>query len=324
VKVAAIGEKETPCKIKFLPYLALSIQSHFVAVYNRTKCFNCDIIIPTSTFEHPDKTWEGVEAMRQKPIVQDITDKTKDKEVWFVGDIHGRIHLLKMFLDHIQFDPRRHVIVSVGDLIDRGEGNVEVLNFFRQFGYAVRGNHERMWLEMVEHYGVLPYDDEGHIHPSYAHLVEPYLRSNGHWESLIQFSKSNITAQEWIDFMESLPTALIVGDYLVVHAGVYPYKHWDDHTEEKLVWVRDEYLFRKGEIPEESRLGKRLVTGHTETWRLPGGLGKAFVDPDRILLDVGAASNVGFGAYHAQTGEELFFPGPCLEKVRELMTQGSS
>lgn len=79
----------------------------------------------------------------------DITDR---RNIYFVGDLHGDWKALKFFLDQVSFN-YRDIIVSVGDLIDRGDYNLEVVNFFlyTENAYAVRGNHEDMAIQGMLH-----------------------------------------------------------------------------------------------------------------------------------------------------------------------------
>ncbi|AFB83957.1 NinI-like serine-threonine phosphatase [Vibrio phage pVp-1] len=81
--------------------------------------------------------------------VIDITDR---RNIYFVGDLHGDWKALKFFLDQVEFN-YRDIIVSVGDLFDRGEQNLEVVNFFlfTENALAVRGNHEDMAIQGLLH-----------------------------------------------------------------------------------------------------------------------------------------------------------------------------
>lgn len=69
---------------------------------------------------------------------------------FFVGDIHGHYsHLLEQ-LAAVDFDARHDRLIAVGDLIDRGSENLEVLALLDQpWFHSVLGNHEIMMLEWV-------------------------------------------------------------------------------------------------------------------------------------------------------------------------------
>lgn len=69
-----------------------------------------------------------------------------------VGDLHGDLPTLKKLLEQVSYSEESDLLVSVGDLIDRGPASVETFNFF--FGHenrvAIMGNHEDMLLHALE------------------------------------------------------------------------------------------------------------------------------------------------------------------------------
>ncbi|MDE9571066.1 metallophosphoesterase, partial [Xenorhabdus bovienii] len=67
------------------------------------------------------------------------------QRIFVVGDLHGCYQLLMDRLQQIDFDYENDLLISVGDLIDRGDRNVECLDLITQSWFrAVRGNHEQM------------------------------------------------------------------------------------------------------------------------------------------------------------------------------------
>ncbi|EMB3082917.1 metallophosphoesterase [Providencia rettgeri] len=72
------------------------------------------------------------------------------RHIWAVGDIHGCFDLLNEKLQQIEFDKEKDLLVSVGDLIDRGDQNVECLDLINEKWFrAVRGNHEQMAIDAL-------------------------------------------------------------------------------------------------------------------------------------------------------------------------------
>ena len=72
------------------------------------------------------------------------------RRVLVCGDLHGCYTNLMNRLDAVGFDPAQDLLISVGDLIDRGIENVECLDLINQPWFrAVRGNHEQMMLDAV-------------------------------------------------------------------------------------------------------------------------------------------------------------------------------
>lgn len=80
------------------------------------------------------------------------------RPVCFLGDLHGRADLLRLFFEALeQRDPEgRAEVVFLGDLVDRGPASDEVLDRVRAFctaaperRHCLMGNHERMMLNFL-------------------------------------------------------------------------------------------------------------------------------------------------------------------------------
>lgn len=77
-------------------------------------------------------------------------DGSEYRRIFVVGDIHGCYKKLMDALDRVQFERSVDLLVSVGDLADRGPQNIECYelinaNWFR----AARGNHEQMAIDVL-------------------------------------------------------------------------------------------------------------------------------------------------------------------------------
>lgn len=69
---------------------------------------------------------------------------------YFVGDIHGQYSHLVAQLDAAGFNPKVDRLIATGDMIDRGEENIDVLAMLEHpWFYSVLGNHEIMLLEWL-------------------------------------------------------------------------------------------------------------------------------------------------------------------------------
>nr|WP_286088058.1 metallophosphoesterase [Escherichia coli] len=72
------------------------------------------------------------------------------RNIWVVGDLHGCYTLLMNELHRVDFDPTQDLLISVGDLIDRGAENVECLELLQMPWFrAVVGNHELLMLDAL-------------------------------------------------------------------------------------------------------------------------------------------------------------------------------
>lgn len=78
-------------------------------------------------------------------------DLSTKRKVWVVGDIHGCFKLLKSQLKKVGFDKEQDVLVSVGDLVNRGPNNELVTKWLARM-LRVVGNHEELTARAF-HYG---------------------------------------------------------------------------------------------------------------------------------------------------------------------------
>lgn len=72
---------------------------------------------------------------------------TSDKRLIAFSDVHGYYDSLMRALDNVKYDPSTDVLVSVGDMVDRGKQNLEVLRFLsKHANHAVLGNHDHFFM----------------------------------------------------------------------------------------------------------------------------------------------------------------------------------
>jgi serine/threonine protein phosphatase 1 len=129
-----------------------------------------------------------------------------------VGDLHGRYDIFMRLLERAKYDPSKDIVYSVGDMIDREEDSVKVVQFFQQPRcYAVNGNHELMALD--------------------SDWYETWI-NNGGAECMIDLNRKGLT-HEWLkDQLYDLPWVIEVGEdreenaFRIVHAEVPA--NWSD------------------------------------------------------------------------------------------------
>lgn len=111
----------------------------------------------------------------------------QDGRMFVVGDLHGAYEALLTAMRKVRFDPKKDFLFSVGDLVDRGEGNLELIKLFdtEKNLYAVRGNHEEMIV-----------DNEADMHAA----------NGGYW-----YYKLPILDQDYVDaVLEDMPIVMTV------------------------------------------------------------------------------------------------------------------
>jgi serine/threonine protein phosphatase 1 len=218
-------------------------------------------------------------------MTQDNEIDTEHLRLYVIGDIHGRLDLLKNLIQKIRRDAEtcagESLTVTLGDYIDRGPDSFGVLDCltskpFPAHYIALKGNHEALlgaflrdpaigldWLrlggkETMSSYG----------------LSVPSTLMPGNYQEMADQLRASIPP-EHLRFLETLKTSLISGRYFLCHAGIRPGVPFELQSEDDLLWIRDEFLSSQADF------GKLVVHGHTPTeW--------PDIRPNRINIDTGA------------------------------------
>lgn len=192
---------------------------------------------------------------------------------WAIGDIHGRLDLLRPLLSAIQADlastpATRKVVVFLGDYIDRGPESRGVVQLLAKLGpdegiewRFLRGNHEQAMLDFLtdpsqgtkwcEYGGDATLESYGLRAPQLRHRAEG-------WVHLSADLDHRVTAEERA-FLEALEPSVAIGDYFFAHAGARPGELLERQTEEDLMWIRRSFL------DSDVEFEKIVVHGHTPT-----------------------------------------------------------
>ncbi|MBD2435303.1 metallophosphoesterase family protein [Nostoc sp. FACHB-110] len=194
-----------------------------------------------------------------------------------IGDVHGHYEGLMTLLEAIA-PTSADQIYFLGDLIDRGPHSCHVVNFVQQNNYScLLGNHEQMLLSIFTQNNVP------------AQALQAWLYSGGQ-ATLSSYEQSTIR-QDHIEWLETLPTYLDLGDIWLTHAGLDPALPIAEQTAEQFCWIRDEFhSIEKPYFPN-----KLIIVGHTITFTLPG------VTPGKLAQGRGWLG-IDTGAYHPRSG----------------------
>ena len=228
---------------------------------------------------------------RRKPKTSaPAAPRTPDGEVvWAIGDVHGRLDLLKPLVEAIMTDAAassagRKVVIFLGDYVDRGPASRGVIRYLvdlpKDRGIEwrfLKGNHEEAMLNFLEDptagarwceyggdaalrsYGLRP--------PNLTHRVEAWARVSADLDHKLSPPERT--------FLEGLELSIGIGDYFFAHAGARPGAPLDRQSAHDLMWVRNSFL--------DSSVGfeKVVVHGHTPTR-------KVHIDDRRIGVDTKA------------------------------------
>jgi serine/threonine protein phosphatase 1 len=207
------------------------------------------------------------------------------ERVYAVGDVHGRLDLLKPLIAAIEADDAARgsaetTLVLLGDLVDRGPDSAGVLAFARALAARRRvrilaGNHEEMFLGSLEKLETLRHFLKfGGRETVLSYPVDPAAYRELTLEET-QALVSAVVPEQDFAFMRSFEDRFVIGDYLFVHAGIMPGVPLEAQQVQALRWMREPFLSHKGD------LGWCVVHGHTIAEDV-------VVTPNRIGIDTGA------------------------------------
>ncbi|RKP57879.1 metallophosphoesterase [Pararobbsia silviterrae] len=148
---------------------------------------------------------------------------------FIIGDLHGHTGALRHLLRDVAFDPAEDRLLSVGDLVDRGDHSAQAIGLLDMpWFHSVRGNHEDMLIAVVD--GLLDF--------------EGWAKVGGEWAREVP---REILAG-YAERLRVLPLALIVGSeherFNIVHAEFFgddralDVGHFSDHVRQRLLWGR--------------------------------------------------------------------------------------
>jgi serine/threonine protein phosphatase 1 len=206
--------------------------------------------------------------------------------IYAIGDIHGRADLLKILGAQIDRDadkecPKEVIEIYLGDYIDRGPDSPSVIDWLleRQKGRNVlflRGNHELVLEEFLAHESEFKdWRQIGGYETLVSYGVDPFLLQGTFDDAEIQNELASLLPPDHRRFLDGLATAVDLGAYFFVHAGVRPGTSLDGQSEKDCLWIRDEFL------DHEEEFGLVVVHGHSPV-STPEFL------PNRINLDTAA------------------------------------
>lgn len=190
-------------------------------------------------------------AESSQPVIH--AEIPEGRRVYAVGDIHGRLDLFEALLKVIDADDAAHgkaetTLILLGDLVDRGPDSAGVVHLAHKLQSErgdvriLGGNHEEMFLASFEDKDVLrPFLRHGGKQTLLSFGIDPIaLRRADIAET--QVLMQSAISQEDRDFMAGFEEAIVIGDYLFVHAGILPGAPLAEQKGEHLRWIREPFL----------------------------------------------------------------------------------
>lgn len=225
------------------------------------------------------------------------------KTYFVMSDLHSFYHETIEALNKVGFDLNNpdHIFVLCGDLFDRGDETLELLDFVRnkipkERRILIRGNHEYLLLDLVNKHKPESHDfSNGTVKTCYAfkHINFKGTRDSSinqtitqdSWAKVLRSNKLKsvvkwIRSDEWVNYFE-------LGRFIFVHSFIplytdssipayylsskdFTYKEDWRTNSNCLQWVDATWncpwrLFKSGLFDKEKEKGKCLVVGHWHT-----------------------------------------------------------
>ena len=168
--------------------------------------------------------------------------------VWLIGDVHGHRETLEALISKLDMT-EDDLILCMGDLIDRGPDSLGVLRLVEgsENIHSIRGNHEETLRLSVS--------------PKHGKMMKSWLKYGGE-DTLRSFSddpdEQIDIAREWLPFIESLPTELVLRDHRLVHGGYDIGKTLEEQNNRDRMWSRSIF---SSEVATDPR--RQVIVGHT-------------------------------------------------------------
>lgn len=195
------------------------------------------------------------------------------RKVCVVGDLHGCHGMLMTHLEEIKFDFDADLLISVGDLIDRGGQSVECLDLINQPWFrAVRGNHEQMAIQALNGTG----------------NVNHWLANGGGWFFYLDYDQE-VLAKALIAHAESLPLIIEVNfpckRYVIAHAD-YPsneYVFGKRVDENDVVWNRERVSYAMNGVGCNIIGADEFIFGHTPARSQMNFFNQRYIDTGAVF-----------------------------------------
>jgi serine/threonine protein phosphatase 1 len=197
-----------------------------------------------------------------------------------VGDVHGRLDLLRLAVDAISehVGDRSFRVVFLGDYVDRGPESRGVVDFLidlqrRWPVVCLKGNHEELMLQAITEPG--------------NRRLERWLEYGGE-QTLESYGLGRDddlagVPSEHLRWMAGLPRTTGDKHRIYVHAGLMPGTPAHRQKDETCLWIRERFLqARPGEFEAH------VVHGHTPVWEGKPDPAEPELLEHRTNIDTGA------------------------------------
>lgn len=216
-----------------------------------------------------------------------------------VGDVHGRLDLLKAVINHSIYDAAKRNLaprfIFLGDICDRGPRSRQALDLVADIlidfpgSMLLKSNHDEMFssaLKSMDRREIGAWLSRGGMQTLASYCPSDL---NGAFEVIRTMHLDHI---RMIDDATSLH---FEDGFVYTHAGINPENSLSEQNDRDLTWIREPFLDHIGHI------GGIVVHGHTVVGDLP------VVTENRISIDTGAHTSGRLTVAVIDNGDIRFF-----------------
>lgn len=178
------------------------------------------------------------------------------------SDPHGENKKLLNLLKTSSYDPEMDLLVICGDMVDRGEENLDCISTCQKLkqngAVLLKGNHEQFLEASLKE---MITSEIWRSRPS--ENLNNWVKHNGGASMFEEIKNlSNNKLMELLLFTQSLPIYFEIGNYIFTHAGANTRKPIEKNTEDEIVWMEDSFPYCR------AYKDKIIFFGHIPTWKL--------------------------------------------------------
>lgn len=218
-----------------------------------------------------------------------------------VSDIHTYDLMLLDMLGRNGYNPDEDYLIIVGDIVEHGEENIRTIRTVMELcrnerAIAVMGNNDTLCVRIAYTYD---YDKfmlkaKRYPHNTYFQMaqsigIDPSEFNAENLDALR--SRVNEAYDAELQFVNSLPTAVVTADHIFVHAGIEDRSDWEN-TVNSFAMAQRSWMYMKHSCE------KTVVVGHypTYNYKQANNTNLPIIDLDRRMIDIDGGLTIKWAA----------------------------
>jgi len=140
--------------------------------------------------------------------------------IYVIGDVHGCYHTLLKLINKL---PKNAKIIFVGDLIDKGNYSVEVLELIinnPEKYFTIKGNHELLYLKYIK--DIINNNIKGNLWSN--------NKKFGGYKTIYSYMKNIHLLEKHLSFIKNTKNYIEINNFFITHGYGLPYYDMKDLT----------------------------------------------------------------------------------------------